>query len=121
MGIINGNGSAPYYIGGKNNISFPIMWAGIATTIRGIATFIPTLDGTINTASFFTNITGYFATANLNVSSAVSVPMCGIKSISADKRTITVNVINGRTLVALGATTQFVPDGTEVSLILYGN
>lgn len=98
-----------------------IIWSGSAVTVNGVATFFPSSDGTSGGTALFTNIFTLQPTSERNTSNAIDVPFYGIKSISADKKTITVNVVNATTLIALGSTLVFAPDGTKVYLIIIGN
>lgn len=97
------------------------IWTGQATTTSGVATFNPTDDNTGSGNALFTNIYSVQATALANTASAVAVPVASIKTISSDKKTITVNIIKGTDLVATGATTVFAPDGTVVSMVIVGD
>lgn len=101
------------------NTPFTI-WNDNQTTTSGVATFHPTIDGTTGTAALFTTIFSVLATPSINTASAVSVPSAGIKLISADRKTITVNVITGTTLLALGATSAFAANGTVTYLTIIG-
>ena len=89
-----------------------VRWKGTATTTSGVATFHPTVDGTTATVSQFTNIFNVNAIAQINTSTRTTVPYAGIKAISGDRRTVTVNVVDAN---------SFVPDGTLVYLLILGN
>ncbi|MFA5780267.1 MAG: hypothetical protein WC947_09040, partial [Elusimicrobiota bacterium] len=96
-------------------------WIGTATTTSGVATFYPTNDGTSGGTALFTNVTSVQATAQANASTAITVPLASVKAISADKKTVTVNVVIGTTAVVSGPTLAFAPDGTVVYLTVFGN
>lgn len=106
---------------GITAVSKPIEWWGTATTTTGVATFNATVDGTAGGTAIYTNIFSVEAIAVTNTATAINCPLCSIKSIASVKN-ITINVVNGQTLGALGgATAGFVPDGTVVYLSIKGN
>lgn len=98
-----------------------IVWNGTATTTGGVATFHPTDDGTAAGNPLFTNVYAIQATAVLNTATATQVPLASVQALSADRRTVTVNVVTGVVLLALGATVQFAPDGTQVYATILGD
>lgn len=98
-----------------------IMWNGTATTTSGVATFNPTSDGTGAGTAFFTNIYSVLATASANTSTATAVPQAAVKLVSADRKTITVNVVTGTVLGLLGPTQVFASNGTSVYLTIIGD
>lgn len=99
-----------------------IFWSGTATTTSGVATFNPTDDNTSSGNALFSAFYAVVATAHVNTASVNGVPLCGTKSIAADRKTVTVNVINVTTLGALGGNAgAFVANGTEVHLMIVGN
>lgn len=97
-----------------------IIWNDSAQVTTGVATFFPTSDGTATGTALFTNIYSIQATASLNTSTATAVSLAGVKTIAANKKTITVNAVDGVVLAALGATMEFSPDGTYVYLTIIG-
>lgn len=116
-------GDAYSVYNGTSVVTNPIMWMGSATTTTGVATFFPTSDGTgSGTALFPTSITASSAIPTTNTSTATSFPFASIKVIAADRKTITVNVGVGVASVGSGsASATTAPDGTVVTLILWGN
>lgn len=98
----------------------PLVWNGKATTTSGVATFYPTIDGTSSSSPIFSMIDFYQITVLRNTSSATEVPSGALKEISSDLKSVTVNAITGDTLIVVGPTVIFVPDGTEVCLLLVG-
>ncbi len=97
------------------------IWTGQATTTSGVATFYPTDNNNSNGNAFFTNIYTTIATAETNTGTATSVPQASVKAIGADKKSVTVNAVDGTILGALGATSVFAPDGTNVHLTIIGD
>lgn len=96
-------------------------FVGTATTdANGVATFYATTDGTASGSALFNNIMTVHATTRNNTASAIAVPIASVKEISSGK-TITVNVVTGRNLLALGATTAFAGAGITVDLVILGN
>jgi len=89
--------SQTYNIGG-NTIAYSSLgkvWYGSATTTSGVATFNIDTLGTGLGLPLFATIKSAIATANLNTSTATSVPICSVKLIAADRKTVSVNVITG--------------------------
>lgn len=99
--------SAPTYIS-------PIFFFGTATTTGGVATVNLTDDGTATGNALFTTFINVQANAIVNTSSAIAVPSVAGKLVSADNKTLTINVVVGRNLLALGNTAAFAADGTQV-------
>lgn len=87
------------------------VYRGSATTVTGVATFDLTAAG-------FATILGAIATAIINATTAITVPFCGLKTLSTTSATV--NVIKGVSLAALGNTVAFVADGTVVYLEVWG-
>lgn len=105
----------------QNKKEGSLIWTESATTTNGVATFNPTNDNTASGNAIFTNIYSVLVSASSNTSTATSVPVASIKLVSADKKTITMNCINGIVLAILGATTQFSADGTTVYCTIIGD
>ncbi len=98
------------------------IWSGTALTVGGVATFYPTDNNLVSGNALFVNFYSVHATAERNVSSAISVPKASLKSISMDKKTITINVVNGILLSLLGLNSEvFAPDGIVVHLTIIGD
>lgn len=103
----------------KTNVK---VWTGLATTSGGVATFFPTDTNAVGGNALFTNIYSAIAIAANNTGTPINVPKTSIKLISADKKTITVNVISGVTITILITPTEvFAPDGTTVYLTVIGD
>jgi peptidoglycan/xylan/chitin deacetylase (PgdA/CDA1 family) len=91
-----------------------------ATTTLGVATVFPTSNGRALGTALFGTITGVEVTAELSTATAVAVPVASEKAIAADRRSVTVNVITGRNMVALGDSVVFAPNGTKVYVQITG-
>ncbi len=118
--VLVGSGSAagavyPQY-GGQSKF-----WFGTATTVSGVATFYPTDDGTGSGNPLFMNIAIALVGAKANVTAATDAPLTSIKLIAADRKSITVNCVNGVVLVAAAATLQLASDGTAVNCMVWGD
>lgn len=97
------------------------MWVGDDTTEDGVITLHPTQDGTVESQARFGIIFGALAMSDDGDGAATAIPIsCAVKSVSADKKTVEVAVVRGVVLALLGATLQFVPDGTRVTVMLLG-
>ena len=97
-----------------------VLWMSASTVVSGVATFYPTTTGAASGTTLFKDIAIAVVTAERNTASGVLVPASGIKSISADNRTVTANVVVGTTLLALGDTFLFASDATKVYCLLAG-
>ena len=94
-------------------------WVDVQATVGGVATFSPVNGGG---GAVFGQIYAVQFTAESNTGVLTSMPVCALKSISADRKTITVNVgVGVAALAALGATVQAAPDGTKVHALIMGN
>lgn len=117
-----------YPIGpGGNVVSYTtalVGWTGKSVTTNGVARFFLTDDGTINGQALYTTINSIIATSNLDVADPVQVPICSVKSISADLKTIDVNVISGTNITVIGSGLRpsmvFVPTNAIVFLLVAG-
>lgn len=69
------------------------LWTGTGTTLAGTATFYLTDNGTATGTALFTNISSIHAIAEANTVNPEQVPLSSIKSLSADKKTLLINVI----------------------------
>lgn len=117
-----------------NNVTSGMSWAEEERTVRLVASltsgykvsFNVTHDSTPTGLPIFKRISSAQATAMPAnpVNSSVSAPWCAIDSISADLRTVVVNVITGTTVTTLLASSQITttaaPVGTWVHLSLWG-
>jgi hypothetical protein len=105
---------------GSNSIVNTKIWVGTATTNSGTATFYPTIDGTSNTASAFNSIIFASAMATNNTTSAINVPICGLKTISGDRRTLVFNVVQGNGVLLGGNSMVFSGNGLAVNCFILG-
>lgn len=103
-----------------------IVWTGSATTTGGLATLYLTDNGLEIGNAIFTNIFSIQATAEpapgalmkpmAPGGNAETVPLTGVGSLSADKKTLSVEVI-----VAASPKALFAPDGTKVYVTVFGD
>lgn len=105
----------------QNLQSDVLVWHGQATTTSGVATFYPTSDNTGSGTALCSSIIGVQVSAEANTASAIVAPMASVKLVATDKKSVTVNVINGVNLLVLGASTAFAPNGTNVYLTITCN
>ena len=66
------------------------IWNGSGTTTSGVATIYLTDDGLASGNALFSNVYSVQATSANNTTSAIAVPVASIKSVSADKKTLTI-------------------------------
>ncbi|SRR5258706_7854914 len=97
-----------------------LTWVGMATTLNGIATFYPTDDGTSSGNPLFVEIKAGFPGVKLDTVVPTDAPLVSIKAIASDRKSVDVNCVAGKVLLALGGTLQLAPDGTTVYLQLWG-
>lgn len=71
-----------------------ILWMGTATTVGGVATFYLTDDGLETGNAVFANVFSIQVTAEKDTADYAAVPFVGIKSLSSDKKTLSVNVVS---------------------------
>ena len=93
-------------------------WSDKQNTVGGVATFSPTSNEGM---ALFTHIYAVQFTAEFNTAIFTSVPMCSLKLVSADRKTVTANVVTGTVLGILGATKLAAPDGTPVHCLIMGD
>lgn len=95
---------------------------GSATTAAdGTVTFNLTKDGTPSGDAIFTTIDGIEAIAQRNTTTAIEVPKVAIKTIAADLKQITLNVIVGTQInILVTPTERFAPTGTTVYITVKG-
>jgi len=100
-----------------------IIWNWTGLTDSGQAVLYPTDDGTSGGNALFTNIYSIQATAERNTTTAIQFEFASVKSISADKKTLTINVGNGAYLLPLigGNSIQDAPDNTNVYVTIIGD
>ena len=71
-----------------------ILWMGTATTVGGVATFYLTDDGLETGNAIFANVFSIQASAEKDTADYAAVPFTGIKSLSSDRKTLSVNVMS---------------------------
>lgn len=96
------------------------LWADTQTSVSGVATFHPTVDGTAGTPSLFSDILGVFPAGETNTGVLTDAPMASLRDVNADRTSIRVNVMTGTVLGLLGATLLPAPDGTPVRCLVVG-
>lgn len=92
-------------------------WVDIQTSVAGIATFAP-VDA--QGAAVFGSILAHQYTAEMNTGLFTALPATALKAVSADLKSVTVNVGTGTVLGILGATVLAAPDGTKVHAHIMG-
>lgn len=105
-----------------NNGSIPNVRVCFASALvaNGVATCYATVDGTSTGAAVFSQILHADAQAWVNTSTPVAVVFTGGKTISADQRSITFNVLTGNTVVLGGAPMALAPNNTQVTAVVWG-
>jgi len=93
-------------------------WSDVQAAAGGTATFSPTSN---EGAALFSHIYAVQFTAQVNTNLPIGVALCGLKSISADRKTVVANVVIGTTLLSLGATLLGASDGTLVHCFIMGD
>lgn len=93
-------------------------WTDVQTSVGGVVTFSP-VDGT-GIPIFSTILSAQFTGENAS-GVITAMPVCSLKAISGDRKTVTANVGTGTVLGLLGATMLGAPDGTKVHCLLMGN
>jgi len=97
-----------------------LLWAGTATVAGGVASVNPTEDGTPNGAAVFGTVIAVVVSGEANTGVLSAAPVGSLKTVSADRKTVTVNVMTGTVLGILGATILPAPDGTKVHVVVVG-
>ena len=98
------------------------VWNGTATTTGGVATFYPTNDGLATGTALFANVYAIQVTAVNNTAAAIGVPFAAVKALAGDKKSLTVNVVNGLNIAAVPSdTVAFAADGTSVYCTIIGD
>ena len=92
-------------------------WVDVQTSVNGVVIFSP-VDG--SGAALFSQIFAVQFTAESNTGVISAMPVCALKSVSGDLKTVTANVGTGTVLGVLGATILAAPDGTKVHAHLIG-
>ena len=103
------------YVGAEEK-SGVILWTGTATTVDGVATFYLTDDGLASGNAIFANVFSIQASAEKNTADAKAAPFASIKSLSADRKTLSVNAVVSNTEGG-----SFAPDGTKVYVLVIGD
>ena len=93
------------------------------TTTNGKVTFYITTNGLSTGTAFFTRLLCYpfvAAVQAAGASSPIDVVYASVNSISADLKTVVVNVCQGRGILLGGSAFQYVANGTPVSIFMCG-
>lgn len=80
-----------------------------------MATFFLTDDGLETGNAIFADVFSIQASAEKNIADAKAVPFASIKSLNADKKTLSVNAVVSNT-----GDGSFAPNGTKVSVLVMG-
>lgn len=93
-----------------------------ASTSGGQATIYPTDDKTVNGNALFSEILDVFVMGVNDTTNPVDFPLGSIKQkdVNGDQKTVTLNIGKGKNLLALGLTLEDAPDGTTVSVLVFG-
>ena len=114
----------PRYYYFENEIQEPIIWVGSATysTSGSTATFNLTTDRTATGTAIFGTIRSVTCTAQKNnvSATAIDVPLVAIRLISSNLKQISVSVVEGTNLGALGNTILNEDDAVEVDCEVIG-
>ncbi len=122
--VIDSNGNSNFrplpvtYNHNLNGILAVKMHSFTVITSNGTARAILTADGTISGSALFGSVLSYTATATANTTNAVQSPLCSLKSISTDLKTIVFNVVVGSS--GFSSTAQFAPNGIPVNIFVVG-
>lgn len=92
--------------------TFPVLWVGASTTVNGVVSFNLTDNDGGDGAALVSSTYTIAALAWNNTGTPASMPYVSGKTVSADLKTVTINVL------ANGAAA---PDGTRVDLMVVGN
>lgn len=117
------SGVVGYASDGSTITGFKV-WSGTTTTnSSGVATINPTVDGTPSAAPIFATINAVNAMAFNNTATATSAPQTAGKLVAADRKSVTINVVQGiASLAALLSPTQvFVGAGISVHVTVFGS
>lgn len=93
------------------------------TTTNGKVTFNVTSNGTATGTAFFTRLLCYPIATTMQTAaanSALDVAYASINSVSADLKTVVVNVCQGRGILLGGSSFQYIANGTPVSIFMCG-
>jgi len=96
------------------------LWVGTAVTSGGTATFYPTGDGTPDGAAFINTVLYAHATPVSDTDVITASAFATRRSVSADGRVLTFNVLTGAVVDAGGHTVQYAPDGITVQALVVG-
>lgn len=96
------------------------MYVMTVTTISGLAICYPTSNGISSGTALFSTIIFATATAQSNTLNFSQAPFASLKSISADLKTISFNVLTGNILTKAGPTIIPSPNGVTVRIMIFG-
>lgn len=107
----------------QNLPTTPKVWVqnGAVAGGGGVCTLFPTTTGLVGGTALFSSIAGIFALAFNNTASVIAAPLVSGKLISADRKTLTLNVVTGTGVLLGGNTTAQAPNGTVVYVLIVGS
>lgn len=98
-----------------------IVWTDSRTCVAGFAQFAPTTNADTTGTAIFSNIMGVQAIALSNTNVLLAQPIASLKQISADFRTVEVNVMIGKDVPVGGGTPLAVAsDGVVIYTTIFG-
>lgn len=118
---VSSTNSSLYY-NGPTQLVGTKMWSFQTVCTNGFATAYLTTDGTETGTALFTNIIYASGSAFVETTQSVLVAICGINFISSDQKTIKFSVVTGTNISsASSSSTQLAPNGTTVSILVFGS
>lgn len=117
--IVNATPSLLAYRGSAS-VPYMKMFFNNAVTSGGVATVYPTTTGTATGTALFSQIFHSDCTAWASSSTAIGSILSAGKTISADLRTVSFNLVGGTGVLLGGTSLAFAPDNTAVSVVIYG-
>jgi hypothetical protein len=102
---------------GPSTIGNLTIWTDVGYSVGGTVQVTPVKQ---NGDAIFSAILVANASPMENTNELASMPLTSLKSISADKKSITFNVLTGAISVVGNSTLQHAPEGTQVSVSVMG-
>jgi len=90
------------------------------SSTTGEAIAYPTTTGTASGDAIFTTILHATACAVSNTTSAVQTPWAGLRSVAADRKSVSFNVVMGTPMLLGGNSVVAAPKGTQVQVLIFG-
>ena len=109
------------YFGNVINTNSKVWCQSAVTNSSGVAILYPTDDGTAGGNAIFTDIAAIQVTADNNTSTVTAIPLGSLKSLSTDKKTLTVNVLHAVSAIIGGFTLAFAGAGVLVYATIVGD